>query len=266
MERTRLAERTRQGQFCWTDLAAMDLEEQTRFYEAVFGWTHRDLPTDRGPVYRQFLLDDMIVAGAAQMADELESSGRPSTWNTYIAVTDVNEIALRAEDLGGRIAMPPMDVMHEGRMLGVKDPSGATVFFWQPGNLRGAELFGTAGSLVWCDLNTREPLAAAEFFRGLLPWEVHLDVGAQQQYWQILVEGEAEGGIMPITAQLPDEVRPHWLVYFGSNDTSATMDRIREFGGSTEMTPMKVGERCMFCVASDPAGALFAVMEPLLQA
>lgn len=262
MHQTRqMMERRIQGEFSWVDLAAKDLDEQTMFYEQLFGWTHVDYPTDVGPIYRMFVLGDARIAGASQMTPEVYPPGAPSMWNTYIYAEDVDDVARRATELGGRVTMPPMDVMTEGLMVGIQDPTGGMVFFWQPGEHGGAQLFGEPGSIIWNDLNTRDPENAVLFFSDLLGWEIEKAAETPTPYWTVKVAGNAQGGIMPMPEQLPPEVPPNWTVYFAVDDVAAATERARSLGGNVEMEPMDVGNTT-FAVLSDPQGAVFSIMRP----
>ena len=256
--------RTDPGDFCWIDLLATDLEGQTAFYEQLLGWEHRDLPTDVGPIYRMLTLDGSIAAGASQMNPDLQAGGMPSMWSTYIATDDVDATVARATALGGQVIMPAMDVMTEGRMVGIQDPSGGAVFFWQPRSHNGAEVFSTPGSLSWVELNTRDPQEAIAFFTALLPtWTVNEMSHPGPRYWQIDANGVGQGGIMPMPDQLPAAIPPHWLVYFGTRDVRATVQRARELGASVAMDVTEVPDMLAFAVLMDPAGATFAVLQPI---
>lgn len=255
-------QRTRQGELCWTDLSAKDLDGQTRFYESLFGWTHEDLPTDVGPIYRQFKLGGMTVAGASAMSPDFEAQGMPSMWATYIATSDVDALTRRTAELGGQVTMPAMDVMQQGRMAGITDPTGGMVFFWQPGVHKGAQVFGVPGSMMWADLSTRDPERAAEFFAGLLGWKIDLMTGAPMPYWQVSVREQPEGGIMPMPPQLPAGVPPNWMVYFGVASVREAVEKARALGGTAEMEPTE-SAGVSFAVLGDPAGAVFGIMEPM---
>lgn len=263
MQDVQTLSRTTQGEFSWADLAAADIERQSAFYEGLFGWTHQDIPTDRGPDYRMFFLGGARVAGGAQMTPEVYPPGTPSTWNTYIYADDVDKIAARVTDLGGRIFMPAMDVMQEGRMAGIVDPSGGMVFFWQPGAHAGAQVFDQPGALIWHDLNTRDPEHAADFFSKLLGWQTALNEDSELDYHMVMVNGRPEGGIMQMPPQLGPEVPPHWLVYFGAADVEATCERAEALGGKVVGPPMTAGPM-HFAVIADPEDAPFAIMTPLV--
>lgn len=46
-------------------------------------------------------------------------------WGTYITVDDVDATVAKAE-LGGKVLMPPMDVLSVGKFALIQDPQGAT--------------------------------------------------------------------------------------------------------------------------------------------
>ena len=252
--------RHKHGHFGWVDLMASDMEGQSAFYESLFGWSHHDEPTDMGPPYRMFTQDGKEVAGAGPQPPDMAAAAIPSMWNTYIIADDIDEIAARGVELGAQVTMPAMDVMESGRMVGLTDTTGAAIFFWQPRAHVGAGVYGTHGAMVWNDLNTRDMAVAADFYEALLGWEVDRSGDHDEDYWSISVEGDAEGGIMRMGEQFTDEVPAHWLTYFAVDDARAITGRAKELGGRAEMEPMEIPV-CVFCVLSDPAGAVFAVMQ-----
>lgn len=254
--------RTAQGELCWTDLVAVDLEAQTTFYEALWGWTHTDLPTDMGPIYRMFYREGLNVAGGSQISPDMQAAGVPAMWNVYFAARDVDDIAARAVDLGGSIAMPAMDVMNQGRMVGIADPTGGAVFFWQAGTHPGAQLFSAPGSLMWADFSSSDPAAAAGFFKELLGWEIDELSAMGMPYWQVSAAGTPEAGIMPMPPGVPEGVPSNWLPYFGTVDVRATVELAVRLGATVE-APVMEASGVTFAVLSDPAGATFSVMEPM---
>ena len=190
----------------------------------------------------------------------MAEAGVPSMWFSYIIVDDIDAIAERAVQLGAQITMPVMDVMDSGRMLGITDPTGAAVYFWQPKRHHGAEAYGTPGSLIWNDLNTRDLSRAADFYEQLLGWQVDRSDQGDQPYWSFAVEGEPEGGMMRMGDQFPPDLPANWLVYFAVEDARGVTERAKELGGRAEMEPMEFPSG-LFSVLSDPEGAVFAVME-----
>lgn len=261
-------ERTKQGEFAWTDLYAKDLEGQTTFYEGLFGWGHTDFDMGGGEIYRTFTLRGHNVAAAHQMPKDMQDKGIPSMWNVYIAVDDADAAVARAVELGGQIAMPLMDVHGTARMAAIMDPTGAPVFLWH--NTKPDPMAGylEPGMLGWNDLSTRDPEKAADFFAKLLGWTIkRLPAPPDAQpYWQIEIDGEGEGGIMPMPEMVPAEVPSFWIDYFGTTDIQASVATARELGATVQLEPMMIMEMLLFAVIEDPAGATFSLLQPLSMA
>jgi predicted enzyme related to lactoylglutathione lyase len=256
-------ERLKLGEIAWTDLQVIDMEQQTAFYESLFGWTHADMPTGEGfPDYRMFYKDGVIVAGGNHMSPDMKATGAPSFWAVYIATPDVDATAAKAVALGATVIMPAMDVLDSGRMVAIADPTGGGVFFWQARNHKGAESFGEPGTISWADLSTRDPQAAADFFTELLGWEI-TTMGDPIPYWQFSVAGEGQGGIMAMPEMMGPDARPFWTIYFGVDGIESGVARAEELGATTMSTPVEIGGGVAFAVLSDPAGAAFALLGPV---
>lgn len=114
------------GEFCWMEIATGDLEKCQAFYENVFGWEFRkneNVEMD----YREFSNGGRAVGGMYEITAEIfgEAEMPPPHFMNYIAVTDVDETARQAFELGGTIIAPPADIPNTGRFCMIKDPTGA---------------------------------------------------------------------------------------------------------------------------------------------
>jgi predicted enzyme related to lactoylglutathione lyase len=129
----------------FNNLNTRDLEGAKRFYGAVFGWETLDL--NRGavmwalPGYGDHLeeLSPGLRKGMEEMGAprgfedvvagiNLISADQPDTpahWGLTFAVDDADAIASKAEELGGKVVMPPFDAPWV-RMTVLTDPQGAT--------------------------------------------------------------------------------------------------------------------------------------------
>jgi predicted enzyme related to lactoylglutathione lyase len=256
-------DRLKLGEIAWTDLQVIDMEPQTAFYEALFGWTHEDMPTGEGfPDYRMFYKDGVIVAGGNQMSPDMKATGAPSFWAVYIATPDLDATTAKAVELGAKVIMPAMDVLDSGRMVAVADPTGGGIFFWQARNHKGAESFGQPGTISWADLSTRDPQAAADFFTKLLGWDI-TTMSDPIPYWQFSVAGEGQGGIMGMPEMMGPEARPFWTIYFGVDAIESGVARAEELGATMMAPPAEIGSGMAFAVLSDPADAAFALLGPV---
>ena len=258
-------ERTKNGEFNWVDLLARDLEGQSKFYEALFGWVRTDVPLGEGMIYRMFKADGHTVAGAAGLSPDQMQQGRPSTWNTYLAVDDIDATVAKAATLGATVIMPPDNVPGDsGRIAVIQDPTGAYVSFWKPQRYDESMEYRMPGQLSWNDLATRDPEKAADFYSKLLGWVVKPLPGGAVPYWEIYIDGQGEGGIMPMPEMVPPEMPAYWLVYFGSADLPATVAKAVSLGATVLSEPVTVPDMVAFAVLADPAGAAFALMQPLM--
>ena len=104
--------------FSWNELATRDIDGAKRFYAAVFGWgaeTHGD--------YTEWKLNGRSIGGAMPMGDRYPPNVPPH-WLVYFTVEDADASAAKAQELGGRVLVPPMDI-EPGRFAVVADPQGA---------------------------------------------------------------------------------------------------------------------------------------------
>ncbi|MCL5735603.1 MAG: VOC family protein [Actinobacteria bacterium] len=256
-------ERTRNGEFNWVDLSATDLEQQSAFYEALFGWQHTDTPMGDSQIYRMFKLDGHTVAGMAELSPD-QKQQRPSAWNTYVAVDDLDKTVAKAEELGATVTMPPADVPGGvGRLASIQDPTGAYIFFWKPSKLDESMEYMMPGTLSWDDLGTRDPQRAIDFYSKLLGWDIEPMPGGQMPYWVVNIDGQGEGGVMPMPEMVPAEIPAYWLPYFGTEDLKTSVSKAKELGATVLVEPTEVPEMVAFAVLADPAGASFALMQPL---
>jgi predicted enzyme related to lactoylglutathione lyase len=56
-----------------------------------------------------------------------QAEGTPPNWGCYVTVSDVDATAAKAEELGGKILMPPTDIPNVGRFSVLQDPKGAVI-------------------------------------------------------------------------------------------------------------------------------------------
>jgi uncharacterized protein len=258
-------ERVKLGEFTWTDLQATDPDGQTAFYEALFGWTHEDMPTgENTPDYRMFSKDGAVVAACNTMSPDMKAAGMPSFWAVYVATPDAAASAAKAEELGGKVIMPLMDVLDSGKMAAIQDPTGGQIFIWEKVRFAGAATFMAEGTMGWADLSTRDPEGAVKFYGDWLGWTFNKMESEDMPYWQASIDDVGEGGIMPMPDMIPAEVPAFWLVYFMTDDIKASVDKAVSLGATVSAPIMEVPGMLSFAVLADPQGATFALMTPLM--
>jgi uncharacterized protein len=112
------------GAFCWNELGTTDAEAAKKFYTELLGWTLKAGQVE-AMVYNEIVVNGQAVGGIYQMGPEF--GGAPSHWMPYVAVDDVDASVKRAEELGGKVCVPPSDIPNVGRFSVITDPTGATI-------------------------------------------------------------------------------------------------------------------------------------------
>jgi predicted enzyme related to lactoylglutathione lyase len=246
------------GTPCWVELSSPDLDASIEFYGALFGW---DVPESENAEqtggYRLAALGGSPTAGMMpQMAE-----GQPVAWATYVSVEDAEATAAAVTDAGGTVMAEPMEVMDLGKMAIFADPTGAVFGVWQPGSFAGAGLVNEPGAIAWNELNTRDLAAAKEFYGTVFGWSFRDDdMGEAGSYTTILLGEQMVGGFLDMDERnVPEMVPPHWQVYFGVDDTDATLETAKQGGGGVMVEPVDIPAG-RFAILTDPHGASFAVI------
>ena len=121
------------GTFIWNELTTPDQRSAGEFYSSLLGWTRREV--DAGPfgTYTIFQTDGRDVAGMMNPTrTDYEQESKPPRWNAYLAVEDIEAVAVRVTQLGGRILEPVNDIPDTGKVCMIADPTGAMVLLMQP--------------------------------------------------------------------------------------------------------------------------------------
>jgi predicted enzyme related to lactoylglutathione lyase len=111
--------------FTWVELACRDIEAAKTFYGSVLGWQAATRPLGESSTYTEFTRggDGPKVAGMVQMNEQWPDE-IPAHWMVYFAVADADATASRADQLGGKVGVPPFDLPGIGRAAVLNDPEG----------------------------------------------------------------------------------------------------------------------------------------------
>lgn len=110
------------GAFSWNELMTTDVAGAKAFYGELFGWQMQDEPMPEG-TYTMLKAGDHEVGGL--MAMPTDAAGAPPAWGAYVTVDNVDQQTVRAEQLGGKVILPPRDIPDVGRFAVISDPQGA---------------------------------------------------------------------------------------------------------------------------------------------
>ncbi|WP_058043296.1 VOC family protein [Streptomyces roseifaciens] len=250
----------------WLDLGSPDTAGSAEFYGRVFGWDVQSAGPDTGG-YAFFQQDGKDVAALGPLTEE----GASPAWTVYFQTPDADATAKAAEQAGGRVRVPPADVMDAGRLACLTDPGGAEFSLWQPGAVKGLERMCEPDTLLWVELHTADPASAAAFYRSLFGWGAEEREFSTGMYTLISTAGSSGpdapfGGIAPVPGEGEgdgDGMESRWIPYFLVTDTDATVTKAQESGGSVVAPAADVPDVGRIAWLADQFGAVFGVIKPL---
>ena len=243
------------GAFSWPELMTADPEAAVGFYGKLLGWAHQVMPMPQGDYHLQ-LIGKQPVAGIMN----LPQPELPTVWVYYITVDDVDAVAAKAVELGGKVEVPPMDIPEVGRFCGLSDPQGAFFhvmkYVYEESEMPEvdfAKSFVTQGAFSWWHLMTTDPDAATDFYSRLLGWEIE-DMEMPSGPYRMFKVGDAGmGGIMKVWEE---GMPPHWGAYVTVEDADATAAAASSAGGTVLVPPTDIEQVGRFTTIQDPTGAI----------
>ncbi len=250
------------GQFCWSENVTHNPNTAKTFYAELFGWTSHDDPLPSGGVYTLFSKDSQLVSAAYQMMPEQKKMNVPPHWSHYVAVEDVNATANKAKTLGATVIVPPFEVMDQGSMTVIQDPTGAVLSFWQPKKHTGYGNFGeqTFGTPCWHELMTTNTDIAGGFYSKLLGWTLKHSTNMGFTYTEFQQKGTSLAGMMAITKEM-GPVPPNWMVYYTVANCDQSAEKVKSLSGKILMGPQDIPTIGRFAVIQDPAGAVCSIIQ-----
>ncbi len=111
------------GSPSWSESLTTDVAKAAEFYCDLFGWTAQVMKMP-GMDYTVFKNAGVDIAGMMP----IPKPDIPPHWGTYFTVDDADEAARKAEELGGMIFVPPMDIPGIGRFCGILSPQGVRFY------------------------------------------------------------------------------------------------------------------------------------------
>ena len=248
--------------FVWYELMTTDPAAARAFYTQVVGWQASDSGMP-GMDYTLLSAGPHQVGGLMALPPEAGAAGVPPNWSGYLAVDDVDAKAAAVQQAGGSVLRPAADIPGVGRFAVVADPAGAAFCLFKDNN-PGAALppaVGTPGTVGWHELMTGALAPAWDFYSALFGWAKAdaIDMGPMGIY-QLFGAGDAPiGGMMTRPPEMPVAA---WLYYINVDAIDAAAARVQAAGGRVVNGPMEVPGGSWVLQATDPQGAMFALVAP----
>jgi hypothetical protein len=110
------------GSLCWADLITPDVARAKTFYTGLFGWKISASENDPSG-YLHIANGEDFIGGIPPAS--FRPPNAPPHWMAYFYVSNCDETAAKAKDLGGKVLLAPMAIEKVGRMAILADPQGA---------------------------------------------------------------------------------------------------------------------------------------------
>jgi predicted enzyme related to lactoylglutathione lyase len=256
------------GKFFWYELMTSDAEAALAFYGDVVGWTSQAFGGERqDDPYHVISSSVGQMGGVMKIPAEAKDCGMTPWWGGYIGSADVDADVARLVAAGASERRPAEDIPGVGRFAVMGDPGGAT-FLLLKGDGDGEDMPAatgmSSGQVGWHELYSEDYEADLAFYTGQFGWEKGeaMDMGPMGTYQLLSQKGSTAfdgmtGAIMPKPAEVP---MPLWLFYFAVEDIDIADTKIKAGGGSVLQGPMEVPGGAWVIQATDPQGAMFAVV------
>lgn len=245
------------GKVIWNDLITEDIVAAKAFYGGLFGWTFESVTRDNVDEYVVARLDDRIVAGI--LSTDARSDEDVSRWLPYMSVNDVDVAVNQSVAAGATVAAAARSV-DLGRAAVIIDPEGAVIGLVRSkiGDPDDLTTSAAPGRVVWSELLSSDPAAAAAFYRGLAGLDVEVINRRGGQYTILSANGVRRGGIL----ERPNEqIEPVWLTYFGVSDPAAAAAKAASLGGTVIVAPSPEVREGAMAIVTDPAGAVLVLQK-----
>ena len=189
--------------------------------------------------------------------------GVPPHWNLYVTVPSADAAATRAAQLGATVLDAPFDVMHQGRMAIIRDPTGAVVQLWEPKAHIGVKIRNEPNTLCWSELTTTDPKAAEAFYVGMFGWvPTRSGNAAVMEYTEFSVNGQPSVGMMGMPENMPPNLPSYWMPYFQVTDLDTSLAKAKSLDGNAMVGPNTIPDGGRFVILQDPQKAMFALYQP----
>lgn len=256
------------GTFSWCDYRATDREAACQFYSALWGWEYQDIVHNGRVVYSLIQRDGLIVGGLPVPRPGRTAQDAQASWQSYVAVDAIVSYTDRAAAAGGTVLAHSVACGDFGTFSLIQDPQGATFGLWQPDSLAGVQVKHATGALMWTELNVPDVEAAKAYYTSVFGWNAEDEQQPTTMYTRFQLPHQADArevagllGIQPEWGNHPST----WMVYFGVDDVAATLEQVRELGGTSIMGPMEIPVG-IIGILRDPWGAMMYIESPLAPA
>ena len=246
------------GKWVWAELFTEDVNAAVRFDGTAFGWSFKEFPAERGRGYTLALSDGEPVGGMLQREHAHEKE-RGSRWLGMISVPDVKAAARYAADHGGKVVVPPRLLAGRGEVALLADPEGAPFGVIRSSSGDPPDYLAEDKQWVWIELWAKAPKALANFYGGLVGYEIEpVERPDGRLTYYLASGGYTRGGIIPSPAP---SVASAWLPYLRVEDVKAATRQAEAAGARVVVPPSAAVRDGSVALIVDPTGAALGLAE-----
>jgi predicted enzyme related to lactoylglutathione lyase len=182
-----------------------------------------------------------------------------SRWLPYVSVADVDSAVARSTAAGASLAVGARDVSL-GRVAAIVDPEGAVIGLARSriGDPDDVTTTPGPGRIVWTELLSNDPRAAAGFYRSVVGYDVRTIARRGGEYTLLVSLGIDRAGVLRKPA---GEMQSAWLTYFGVHDPAAAAARAEALGGKVLLPVSPELREGTMAVVTDPSGAILVLQK-----
>ena len=244
------------GKFIWFDCVTDDTYGSKAFYGVVFGWDFHSIGSGTG---RYTLIENRgRNIGGLHFRPKVPGSPQGGRWLSLLSVDDPAAAARYVETHGGKVIVAPTVFEGRGTHALFRDDDGAVFGVLKSDTGDPPDAPPVAGEFLWLDLFARDPKKAAEFYRGLVGYDVTAKETPSRGSRIVLKSG---GATRAVVIALPKEIAtPGWLPFVQVDDVAATVGRATANGGKIVFAPRPDYFGGQVAVIADPQGAVVGIV------
>jgi predicted enzyme related to lactoylglutathione lyase len=245
------------GKLLWADLFTTDVDNASKFYCGVFGWT-ATVVDQKGKGYTEFSNSGTPVAGLVPRS--VQGGTHPSRWIGFYAVENIDRSVAAAARDGGIVRAPSRNFPDRGFQAIVSDNDGVPIGLLQSSSGDTPDNETLPGSWNWFELYVRSPKATTEFYHDVLGFSVSGETNLERKSDFILsCGGKARGGVAPLPSG--EDSKPSWLGIIRVADLDKTLAKVPGLGGEVLVAPHSVEFGSRFAIILDPTGGTIGLVE-----
>lgn len=223
------------------DVISDDIEISLAYYAEMFDWSYERLPIDHGEDYRLVRSEGVVVAGAEQVAVERQLE---PTWTVMVEVDDARPVIDTAVAAGATETFVLAPMLDLGRIAMLRDPWGATLGVWEPGEFRPSSTPRVPGGLDGAILTSPDPDGSRRYHRTVFGWQdapagdldaglpVRIEQADGPARWTPVLRGPVRAGGRPLAGvdrRRPDDSKGLSLLH----DSSGAPFYLRTHGAAS---------------------------------